>query len=187
MTVELRGTTYNCDIGKLPKFTAKLTGEYKGIEISITLKAESEEDITNFIPIYTRDLKVQFIEPSSKLEDFQPKDLVILEEFILGVPVEEVFIEGRCSECGAEMWVSPSSEEVHVCFACKKESAAEKNRRKQKEWIKQRRLNSSSEKQSENFVFKLPDETWDEFEERKRLIEEEQFRAERLARAEAQA
>lgn len=187
MTVELKGTTYNCDIGKLPKFTAKLTGEYKGIEISITLKAESEEDITNFIPIYARDLKVQFIEPSAKLDDFQPRDLVILEEFILGVPVEESFVAGKCSECGADMWVSPSSEEIHICVACKRESAAEKRRREQKEWIKQKRMNALSEKQNDTFVFKLPDETWDEFEERKRLIEEEQFRAERATRAEAQA
>lgn len=184
MSIELKGTAQNHVVGKLPKYTASLTGDLKGIECKITLIAERESDITSILPIFSRDLEIVLIDKNKNIDDFYQKEPAILEEFVLGFPVEKVFVGGQCSECGADLWKDPADLEV-LCVACQKEIASDKFRKETKEWIKQKR--TAPETKEECPVFKLPDETWEEYEARKQLIEEQQFRAERHVRAEAQA
>lgn len=187
MSVELEGTSSTRKIGKLPKFTAKLTGDFEGIECVLTLKAEYERQITDILPLVSgKDFIIKLIDPQMKLDEFQLKEPVIFEEFILGFPVEEIYVEGQCSACGLEMWVGPGVMEP-ICVACKKELTAEIFRKENKEWVKQKRIKTTSETKDDLFIYRLPDETLEEYDERKQLIEEKQFRAERIARAEAQA
>lgn len=98
------------------------------------------------------------------------------------MPVEEVFVAGRCSDCGAEMWITPTDIKP-ICVACQKELASEMFRKEEKEKLRQKRTKTVSNGSEE---LRLPDETIDEYEERKLLIETEQFINERRQRAEAQ-
>lgn len=184
MSVEFDTISRVKKAGKPAKYTVKLSGDIEGIECTLILKGESEEAITENIPVFSKDLKIQLIDHNAKLNQFEPKDPEIYEETVFGIITEKKFVAVQCAECGLEMWADPDDSKP-VCYACKKEKKTEKNKKAKKDWLKQTRTKQPGEGQDNNplIILRLPDETLEEYAERKQLVEEEAFRAERKRRS----